>query len=71
MAALWLKLGELMQQQKPYLQASIKLADLAKQVHTRPNYLSQVINSRAGESFFDYINRHRIKRNSCFASSPH
>ncbi len=59
--ALWQKLGQLMDEQQPYLQPGIKLGELAQMVGTRPNYLSQVINSRAGESFFDYINRHRIE----------
>lgn len=59
--ALWQKLQTLMATQQPYLEPGIKLADLAALTHTRPNYLSQVINSKAGESFFDFINRHRIE----------
>jgi AraC-like DNA-binding protein/uncharacterized membrane protein len=57
---LWSRLGQLMAEQQPYLQPGLKLAQLAQQLGTRPNYLSQVINSCAGESFFDYINRHRV-----------
>lgn len=59
---LWDKLGQLMAEQEPYLQPGIKLAELARLVNTRPNYLSQAINSRAGQSFYDYINHHRIER---------
>jgi len=57
---LWRRLRDLMKEQQPYLQPGLKLAQLAQQLGTRPNYLSQVINSCAGESFFDYINRHRV-----------
>ncbi|CAH0990014.1 HTH-type transcriptional activator RhaR [Sinobacterium norvegicum] len=58
---LWRNLDTLMIEQQPFLTAGIKLAELAEQLATRPNYLSQVINSKADESFFDYINRHRIE----------
>lgn len=57
---LWRRLQNLMEEEQPYLQPGLRLAQLAQQLGTRPNYLSQVINSCAGESFFDYINRHRV-----------
>lgn len=55
-----------MADQQPYLKAGIKLAGLASLTHTRSNYLSQVINSKASESFIDFINRHRIKTASTY-----
>lgn len=57
---LWQKLGQLMMVDKPYQQQGIKLAELAKTLGTRPNYLSQVINSCSGQNFFEYINSHRV-----------
>ena len=57
---LWQKLGQLMKAHKSYQQQGIKLAELAKTLGTRPNYLSQVINSCAGQNFFEYINSHRV-----------
>ncbi|WP_372782966.1 helix-turn-helix domain-containing protein [Litorivivens sp.] len=61
MESIWRKLQACMESAAPYLQPGIKLADIARMVGTRANYLSQTINSRAGESFFDYINRHRVE----------
>jgi len=57
---LWDNLCLVMTAERPHLEPGLTLADLARRVGTRPNYLSQVINSRAGENFFDFINRHRI-----------
>ncbi len=59
--AIWRRLENCMAEQKPFLQAGIKLADLARLVGTRPNYLSQTINSRSQASFFDYVNNFRIE----------
>lgn len=58
---LWQSLCQTMTRDKPYLTPGIRLADLAEQINTRSNHLSQIINSQAGESFFDYVNRHRIE----------
>ncbi len=59
--AIWRRLENCMAEQKPFLQAGIKLADLARLVGTRPNYLSQTINSRSQASFFDYVNNFRLE----------
>jgi AraC-like DNA-binding protein len=39
----------------------LSLAEVAKQLEVHPNILSQVINSFEQQSFYDYINRHRIE----------
>lgn len=57
---LWRRLQTLMSEQRPYLQPGIKLADLAKLLHVRNNYLSQVINSCAQSNFYDFINGYRV-----------
>ncbi len=59
--SIWRKLQVCMDVSAPYLQAGIKLADIARMIGTRTNYLSQTINTRAGESFFDFVNRHRVE----------
>jgi AraC-like DNA-binding protein len=55
------RLIEMMKSEKPYLQSSLTLPDLAKRVSTSPNYLSQVINEQLQMNFFDFINSYRIE----------
>ncbi len=49
-----------MEKEKPYLDNSLKLADLAKKIKLSPNVLSQVINSKLNKNFFDFINEYRL-----------
>ncbi len=58
---IWQKLQQHIKAQRPYLQAGVKLADLAAQINTLPNYLSQTINRRAGQNFFEFINSYRLQ----------
>ncbi|MEH6550051.1 MAG: helix-turn-helix domain-containing protein [Pseudomonadales bacterium] len=58
---IWQQLNVLMAEQKPYLQAGLKLADLSRFLNTRPNYLSQVINRQAEQNFFEYISHFRLE----------
>ena len=55
------RLNETMAYDKPYLDSSLTLPQLAKMVATSSNYLSQVINEQLQMKFFDYINSYRIK----------
>lgn len=55
------KLDRVMREQKLYLEPTLSLRDLAKAISTPPNYVSQTLNSRIGETFFDYVNSWRIK----------
>ncbi len=54
------QLDTLMQLDKPYLDGDLTLPELAAQIGASPHQLSQFFNQHLGESFFDYINRHRI-----------
>lgn len=54
-------LPEWMENQKPYLDAELTLADLARQLHTTPLVLSQVINAGFGKNFNDFVNEYRVK----------
>ena len=58
--ALWQRLQQVMTTDSLYLQQGLKLDDLANAVNTHSNYLSQVINTRAGVNFYDYVNGHRL-----------
>ncbi len=54
-------LSDLMQEDQPYLNQKIKLADIAQSIDSTPHEVSQVINDRLGISFNQYINEYRIK----------
>ena len=52
---------ECMGKQKPYLNPDISLFNLAELLSVQSNHLSQVINEKENQSFFDYINGYRVK----------
>lgn len=54
------RLETLMRLEKPYLDEDLTLPELAARVGASPHQLSQLFNQHLGESFYDYINRHRI-----------
>ncbi|RPJ69635.1 MAG: AraC family transcriptional regulator [Alphaproteobacteria bacterium] len=54
------RLREHMREEKPYLNDTLSLEDLAGALEIAPRYLSQVINQAFGRNFFDFINSYRI-----------
>ncbi|GAJ00981.1 unnamed protein product, partial [marine sediment metagenome] len=62
------KLVQCMETQKPYLDLSLCLNDLAEKVSISPQYLSQVLNTCLNKNFFDYINSYRIKESKSLLS---
>jgi AraC-like DNA-binding protein len=60
-ATLHASLPVLMQTDKPHLQADITLADLATALGCSAHQLSQFLSVHQQESFFDFINRHRVE----------
>lgn len=54
------KLDRLMASQRTFLEADLTMPKLAASISVSPNYLSQTINVKFNESFFDYINRQRV-----------
>ncbi len=55
------KLDKFMIDEKPYLEAGIRLKDLSEKMGISTNQLSQVINQNSHLSFGDYINSYRVK----------
>ena len=49
------------EQEQPYLEVDLSLAQLAKQLDMHPNTLSQLINSYSGGNFFEFVNGYRIE----------
>jgi AraC-like DNA-binding protein len=54
------ELEQLMQQQKVFLDPEITIDKLAASVNSNRHFVSQVLNERAGQSFYDYINQYRV-----------
>ena len=50
-----------MEIEKPYLNGELTLPQLAAEVGISPHYLSQVINERLEQNFFDFVNRYRVE----------
>lgn len=61
LAASLQKVKEIMEAQKPFLQPSFSLADLAKQSNLSVHLLSQVINEGLSKSFFELTAEYRIE----------
>jgi AraC-like DNA-binding protein len=54
------RLEQLMQEQKIFLNPEMNIEKLAELAETNRHCVSQVLNERAGHSFYDYINQHRV-----------
>ncbi len=55
------KLLQHMQQEKPYLDPKLTLAELAEQLNISANQLSQVINQQEQVNFHDFVNKYRVE----------
>jgi AraC-like DNA-binding protein len=49
-----------MQTQRPYLNSNLTLPELAKKLNLSTHHLSQIINERLQQNFFDFVNGYRI-----------
>lgn len=54
------KLDQLLATEKPYLQTDMSLPKLAAQLGTSPHHLSQLLNDRLGQRFFDWLATYRV-----------
>lgn len=55
------KVEEVMQKEKPYLNADLKVADLAALVGVSGHKLSQFFSQHKGQTFYDYVNKFRVE----------
>ncbi|WP_184679360.1 helix-turn-helix domain-containing protein [Pseudoteredinibacter isoporae] len=60
-ARLWQRLQQLMNDGRPYLENGLKISDLAKRLEVSVSHLSETINGHAGQSFYEFINYHRVE----------
>jgi AraC-like DNA-binding protein len=57
----FMELQSLMEKDKPYLNNNLTLPSLAGYLGISVHHLSQVINGRAKQNFYDFINRYRVE----------
>ncbi len=58
---LFMKLKNIMENEKPYLEPKLSLATLAERLGISPNQLSQVINQEGNVNFYDFVNTYRVE----------
>lgn len=58
---LWQTLGELMKDQRPYLDSTLSLTQLASLISVSNDYLTQAINTHGEKNFYDFINDYRVE----------
>lgn len=64
------QLLDLMRKDKPYLNSELSLNELATRLSVKPKVLSQVINEKLNQNFFDFINTHRIEEAKRLLAEP-
>ena len=64
------KLTGLMAGQKPYLQPDLSLPKLAGLLNTSPHHLSQLLNDRLSQSFFELLATYRVRESQELLRDP-
>lgn len=57
---IWQRLELLMSEQKPYLEAGLKISDLANIMGLSISHLSEAINGQSQQSFYELVNKYRV-----------
>jgi len=50
-----------MDEERPWQDSGLTLADLATRLSTSPHKLSEVLNSQLGQTFYDFVNGYRVR----------
>jgi AraC-like DNA-binding protein len=65
------KLTLFLSQEKPYLNPSLSLIDIAQKLDIAPRYVSQIINETFRQNFHDFVNTYRIEESKRLLSHQH
>jgi len=64
------QLRHFMTAEKPFLDSDISLYGLAKKLSMPPHHLSQIINEKLGQNFFEFINEYRVNEAKMRLNDP-
>ncbi len=64
------QLEDYMERERPYLEPKLTISELAQGAGLPVNTLSQILNDRLGQNFFDYVNGYRVAAFQELARSP-
>lgn len=59
------KLIDLMQREKPFLRAGLKIADIAEKMNIPSHHVSQILNQKLKTGFYEFVNEYRINEAKC------
>ena len=51
----------IMESEQPWKDSELTLADLAARLNSTPHKLSEVLNARVGQTFYDFVNGYRVR----------
>lgn len=64
------QIDQLFEEELLYLNAELKVHDLAKKLEVTTHKISQTLNSKAGLTFYDYVNQYRVEHFKKLLTDP-